>query len=62
MVVLNTEAFLLHQRPTPMFNPFDMAQGGNGGGGDEKTFLGENQPHIPTTGALRYSDDTELYA
>ncbi|TIA71894.1 hypothetical protein E3P91_02291 [Wallemia ichthyophaga] len=43
-----------------MFNPFDMAQGGNGGGGDEKTFLEENQPHIPTTGALRYSDDTEF--
>lgn len=42
---------------TAMFNPFEAAQGG---GGDDKTFLGENQPHRPTTGALRYSDDTEL--
>lgn len=42
-----------------MFNPFEAAQGG---GNDDRTLLGENQPHRPTTGALRYSDDTELYA
>ena len=41
-----------------MFNPFENGHSQN----DDKTFLGENQPHRPTTGALRYSDDTELLA
>ncbi|TIA88300.1 hypothetical protein E3P99_02666 [Wallemia hederae] len=40
-----------------MFNPFEAAQGG---GSDDRTYLSENQPHRPTTGALRYSDDTEF--